>query len=161
MMKVEPQPQHRWLAKLVGEWTYEGEALMGPGKPPEKFRGSETVRTLGEIWTLFEGRGEMPGGAPATMLITLGFDPERDRFTGTWIGSMMTHLWHYDGALDASQKVLTLESEGPSMAGDGKLAKYRDVIEVQSDNERTLTSLALDANGEWQRFMTATYRRKR
>ena len=160
MMKVEPQRQHRWLAKLAGEWTYEGEAMMGPDQPPEKFRGTETVRTLGDVWTLFEGRGEMPGGAPATMLITLGFDPERGRFTGTWIGSMMTTLWHYDGALDPAERMLTLESEGPSMAGDGKRSKYRDVIEIRSDSERTLTSLVAGENGEWQRFMTATYRRK-
>jgi hypothetical protein len=161
MMNVEPREQHRWLTKLAGEWTYETEMLMGPGKPPAKATGTETVRTLGEIWTLLEGRGEMPDGAPATMLMTLGFDPERGRFTGTWIGSMMTHLWRYDGALDAAGKVLTLESEGPSMTGDGKLSKYRDVIEVKSADERTLTSFGLDANGEWQQFMFATYRRKR
>ena len=25
-MKTEPQKQHAWLQKLVGEWTYEGES---------------------------------------------------------------------------------------------------------------------------------------
>ena len=61
----------------------------------------------------------MPGGGPATTLMTLGYDPEKKRFVGTWIGSMMTHLWIYDGALDAAGKVLTLDAEGPSFAGDG------------------------------------------
>jgi hypothetical protein len=79
---------------------------------------------------------------------------------GTWIGSMMTHLWVYDGALDATERVLALDSDGPSMAGDGKLAKYRDAIEIRSDDERVLTSSVLGDDGKWQQFMIAHYRRK-
>jgi hypothetical protein len=40
-MKTEPQKEHQWLQRLVGEWTYESECSMEPGKPPEKFEGSE------------------------------------------------------------------------------------------------------------------------
>ena len=72
---------------------------------------------------------------------------------------MMTHLWAYDGALDVAECVLTLESDGPSMAGDGKLSKYRDAIEIESDDRRTLTSSALGADGVWRQFMTARYQR--
>jgi hypothetical protein len=46
-VQSEPQPQHQWLQKLVGDWTYEGEALMGPGQPPIKSEGTESVRSLG------------------------------------------------------------------------------------------------------------------
>ena len=28
MMHAEPQKEHQWLHKLVGEWTYESEAVM-------------------------------------------------------------------------------------------------------------------------------------
>ena len=131
MMNIEPQKEHQWLQKLVGEWTYESEATMEPGKPPEKCAGTERVRSLGGLWVLAEGQGEMPGGGAATTMVTLGFDPQKNRFVGTFIGSMMTYLWVYDGALDAAQKVLTLEAEGPSMTGDGQMAKYKDVIELQ------------------------------
>jgi hypothetical protein len=159
-MKTEPQKEHHWLQQLVGEWTSEAEADMGPGKPPEKTRGAETVRSLGGLWVLCEGSGEMPGGGAATMLMTLGYDPQKRRFTGTWVGSMMTWLWIYDGSLDASEKVLTLESEGPSFAGDGKLARYRDIIEIVDRDHRLLRSEMLTDDGSWKRFMTAHYRRK-
>lgn len=33
-MKIEPQKEHQWLQKLVGEWTCETEAACEPGKPP-------------------------------------------------------------------------------------------------------------------------------
>jgi hypothetical protein len=160
-MKTEPQKEHQWLQKLVGEWTYEAEASMGPGKPPEKWSGSETVRSIGGIWVLCEGRGEMPGGGMATTLMTLGYDPKKGRYVGTWVGSMMTHMWVYDGSLDTAEKVLTLNTEGPDFAVEGKTTKYKDVVEIKSDDHRVLTSHMLGDDGKWQGFMTANYRRKK
>jgi uncharacterized protein DUF1579 len=159
-MQAEPQTEHRWLQKLVGEWVYETEALMEPGKPLEKCTGTESVRSLGGLWILSEGQGKMPGGGAATMIVTLGYDPQKKRYVGTWVGSMMTNLWVYDGVLDADGKTLTLDTEGPDMSVEGKTAKYRDVYEIKSDDHRILTSHVLGADGKWLKFMTANYRRK-
>jgi hypothetical protein len=162
MRQIEPQKQHQWLQKLCGEWTYEVDATAEPGKPAEQFRGSESVSSLGGFWIVAEGQGEMPGGGTATTLMTLGYDPQQQQYVGTWIGSMMNHLWVYDsGTLDADENVLTLEAEGPAMAGDGSMASYRDVIEIQSDDQRTLTAHVLGDDGSWRSFMTARYRRKK
>ena len=60
-MKVERTKEHEWLAKLVGDWTFETEAVMGPGQPPVKGTGTERVRSLGGLWIVGEGSGEMPG----------------------------------------------------------------------------------------------------
>lgn len=72
---------------------------------------------------------------------------------------MMTYLWLYDGELDADQQVLTLNSEGPDMMVEGKTAQYRDVIDCKSDDYRVMTSYALGDDGQWNKFMTAHYRR--
>jgi Protein of unknown function (DUF1579) len=159
-MLATPQKEHQWLEKLVGEWVSEAE-WAEPGKAPEKHEGTERVRSLGGLWIAADGQGDMPGGGIATMLLTLGYDPQRKRYVGTWIGSMMTHLWVYEGDLDAAGRVLTLETEGPSMAGDGRMAKYRDTIELKSDDHRVLTSHMLGDDGRWQPFMTAHYRRSK
>jgi hypothetical protein len=161
MMNVEPQKEHQWLQSLVGEWTYENEALMEPGKPPVKLGGSETIRSLGGLWILCEGRGECPGVGIATTLMTLGYDPARKRYVGTFVASMMTHLWVYEGSTDSSGTILTLETEGPGMTPDGKMAKYKDVIEVKSTSHRVLTSHMLQPDGSWLQFMTANYRRSK
>jgi len=160
-MKSEPQKEHGWLQKLVGEWTCEAEMQMKPGDPPMKSEGTETVRSLGGLWILADGTGTMPGGGTATTVMTLGYDPQKKRYVGTWIGSMMTHMWIYDGAVDTPGNVLTLDTEGPSMAGDGMMAKYQDVIEFKSDNHRILASQAMGDDGKWRRFMTAHYRRRK
>ena len=158
-MQAEPQQEHQWLQRLVGEWTYEVAATMAPDQPPMECQGSERVRSLGGLWILAEGQGEMPGGGAATAVLTLGYDPQRQRYVGTWVGSMMTHLWVYDGALDAAGRVLTLNAEGPHMTDKGKTAQYKDVIEFTSDDYRVLTSHMLGDDGEWHGFMTANYRR--
>jgi hypothetical protein len=158
MKKPEPQKEHEWLSQLVGEWTFEGEAMMGPDTPPEKFKGTERVRSIGGLWILAEGQGEVPGGGVATNIATYGFDPQKNRFVGTFFGSMMTNLWIYDGALDASGKVLTLDTEGPAMVREGT-AKYHDVITIESADRRLMTSELQGEDGQWTRFMSMTYRR--
>ncbi len=65
------------------------------------------MRSLGGLWVLCEGRCEMPGGGAGTTVMTLGFDPARGLFVGTFIASMMTHLWLYEGGLDPELTVLT------------------------------------------------------
>ncbi len=160
-MHVAPQKEHAWLQQFVGEWTYEHEALMGPDQPPMKATGTESVRSLGGLWVLAEGQGEMPGGGTASMVMTLGYDPQKQRYVGTWIGSMMTHLWVFEGELDADERVLTLNAEAPSMASEGKMTQYKDVTEFKSDDHQVLTSHILSDNGNWQQFMTANYWRKK
>lgn len=160
MQAPEPQDAHRWLQRLVGEWKWEMEAPAGPDQPAMKHEGTESVRPLGELWTIGEGSSTMPDGTAASTVMTLGYDPARQRFVGTFIGSMMTHLWIYEGRLDASGDKLTLDAEGPTFTGDGEMAQYQDEMEWVSDDHRVLRSRVLQG-GEWQQFMEAHYRRVR
>lgn len=160
MQIPEPQAEHRWLQRIVGRWEAETECAMGPGQPSQKSRITETVRSLGGLWVVGEGQGDMPGGGgTSTMIMTLGFDPARGRFVGTFVASVMTNLWVYEGTLDPDGRVLTLDTEGPSFTDPQKLARYQDVITLESDDRRILTSRALGEDGTWQEFMRAEYRR--
>lgn len=154
MDNTAPQKEHLLLQKMVGSWTYEAE---GTDEPKAKVTGSETVRSLGGFWVIAEGQGAMPDGTPASTVTTLGFHPETKRYVGTWIGSMMSYLWVYDGSVDGN--TLNLDSDGPSMAGDGKMAKYRDAIEFVNDNHRILRSQILNEDGSWKVFIVTNYKR--
>jgi len=153
---VEVRKEHRWLQRLVGEWAFESEASMAPGEPPEKYTGTESVRSLDGIWTLCEGRDEK--GAASSMM-TLGYDPARGRFVGTFVVGMMPYLWLYEGELDADGKRLVLDAEGPSFTAEGQMGKYKDSIEIVDDDHRVMTSRFLGDDGEWHEFMRASYRR--
>jgi len=155
-----PQKEHQWLTALAGDWTFESECSMGPDQPPMKSGGKETIRTIGGLWILGDGEATMPDGELGTTMITLGYDPAKKRYLGTWVGSMMNHLWIYDGEMDASGKILTLNAEGPSFSDPTKSCMYQDIIEVKDASHRILRSQYQGENGEWTHFMTAHYRRK-
>ncbi len=163
MTTNEVLAQHRWLRQFEGDWRCESEPVAEAAQDDAcGWTGRETVRALGDLWVLFEGRGDMPDGTAAHTLMTLGFDPshgEGGRFVGSWVGSMMSTLWQYDGELDAAGRVLSLYSEGPDFAGGGT-ARYRDTIEVVSPDERTLSSHMEDAAGNWVPIMRIRYRRQ-
>jgi hypothetical protein len=160
-IQVQPTKEHEWLDKFVGEWTSEAEMTMEPDKPPEKFKGTESVRSINGLWIVAEGKGEMPGGGTATMITTLGYDPQKKRYVGSFLGSMMTNLWIYNGALDATGKILTLDTDGPNFAAGGKMAKFKDSIEFKSNDHRMTTSRVLGDDGSWHQIMTVHYRRKK
>ena len=162
MTPPEPTSQHQWLQQLVGEWTMTGTVEMGPDTPTHESThestGKETVYSLGGLWFVCEGEGCIPDGAPGQMRMTLGYDTTKQKFVGSWVGSMMTNMWVYEGELDDTGKILTLNTEGPGFE-EGTIGKYRDVIEFKSNDQRILTSHALGADGAWNQFMQADYRR--
>ncbi|MBL9118909.1 MAG: DUF1579 domain-containing protein [Phycisphaerae bacterium] len=160
-MQEEQRSEHQWLEQLVGEWTSEVRCRMGPDQPELTFTWQESVRSLRGLWILCEGTSEMSDGSTARTVMTLGFDPRTGRFVGTYIGSMMTHLWVYDGGLDAGRTILTLDTNGPGFGTDGAMARFQDTIELHPDGTRELRSQYQDEKGEWHPFMQAIYRRVR
>ncbi len=156
-MHAEITTQHRWLERLVGTWDVSHEAIMAP---PKETTWTEEVRRVGGLWVSCEGRGLMPDGDPAETIMTLGYDPRRDRYIGTWIGSMMTHLWHYDGILEPTGNVLTLHSEGPDFENEGKTLPYQDIITFIDDHHRTLTALVNKPGKGWEKMMEMHYWRR-
>ena len=158
-MQSEPQKEHAWFKQLVGEWTMQGEAVMGPDQPPMKSKGVESVSMLGDCWMVAEGEAEMPDGQKGKMIMTLGYDPRKKRYVGTWVGSMMDHMWVYDGEMDAAGTTLTLAAEGPDFTDPTKTTTFHDIISF-ADGVRTLTARFLGPDGQWNEMMKSIYTRK-
>lgn len=159
-MTPQIAPEHEWLKQMLGEWTFSVSATNPDGKTIE-LTGTESVRSLGDVWIIADGRGEMPGGGVGYNQLTIGYDTATQQFVGTWIGSMMTNMWVYKGSLDPARKKLTLETEGPDWSHEGKTAIYHEIIEFISSDERTFTSKVQTADGTWSTMMASTYRRKK
>lgn len=153
----KPRGESELLQRLVGEWTYEAEELTGAEQAPRKFKGTEKGRMVGD-WAVLEGHGETPGGS-FTGILTVGYDPDRKKFVGTWICSMSCKLIVYEGTADASNSVLTLETEAPNPALGGKVCKFRDVIESKGEDQKVIKSM-VEMDGKWVTFLTIQYRKK-
>jgi hypothetical protein len=160
MPLAEKTERHVWLQQLVGDWTVKSEATMAEGMDPMRMEGAESVRSLGGLWIVGEGSGSMMG-MPIQTLMTIGYDPAKKKFVGSWVDSLQTHMYVYEGELDAAKKVLTLSTTGPDFADPSKTTNYRDAIEVKDADRRILTSSMEGEDGEWTTFMRAEYTRKK
>src|SRR3546814_15733107 len=94
----------------------------------------------------------MPGGGAATTLMTLDYDPRRQRYVGTWVGSMMIHMWVYEGHLDDSGKVLAPDCEGEDFEQPGRMARYQDIITVTSPAHRPRPAPLQSPDRHWQTY---------
>lgn len=132
----------------------------GTGAAPLKGEGTMTGRTLGGFWVINEIKVSMMG-TTVTGMQTIGFDPAKKKYVGTWVDSMSNHMWNYEGTIDKTGKKLILEAEGPNVMAKGKRSKFRDTYEFQSADKILATSLIQMEDGKWVAFMTATMRRKK
>ena len=155
----EPEKEHQWLQQFVGEWTTKSKADMGPDLPPMECEGSISSRMVGGFWVLNEMKGDM-AGTPMVGMQTVGYDSAKKKYVGTWVDSMVNHMWHYEGSVDATGKILTLEAEGPNFMAGGKLTKFQDIYEFKSADEIVIASTMLGEDGKWITFMTGTAKRK-
>ena len=154
-----PQKEHEWLQQLVGEWETESEVNAGPDQPGQTFKGKESVRSIGGLWVMAEFSADM--GMPFTGILTAGYDAEAKKYVGTWIDSMTSYMWHYNGAVDAAGKILTLETEGPSPMTPGKRCKFKESFEIKDKDHKVFTSTMQMEDGTWTTFMTTKYQRKK
>jgi hypothetical protein len=135
------------------------EATAVPGQPPIQCQGTISTRKLGGFWIICEVTNNMMGTTMHAVQ-TVGYDPAKKKYVGTWVDSMMNHMWKYEGTVDADGKVLTLQAEGPNFESPGKTAQFRDVYEVKGPDEIVTTSQMQGADGKWVTFATGTARRK-
>lgn len=156
-MFAKPQSEHRWLDQLIGDWNIEHRCQMPDGSK-SKTHGKMTCRSLGGMWLISESEGISPEGHAWSSIMTVGFDTVIERFVGTFVGSMMSNVWHYQGDLDKSQRRLPLECEGPKFDGVGT-CQYRDTIEIVDPNRWLFTSEFQDEAGQWTKFLDGIHSR--
>jgi len=155
-----PEKAHEWLQQMVGEWDAEMEAMAAPGQPAMKCKGTIQARSLGGYWVVSEMKADMMG-KPMIGIQSIGYDPKTKKYVGTWVDSMSAHIWKYEGTLDESGKILTLEAEGPNFMLEGKMAKFRDVYEIKSKDEIKTSSGMQGDDGKWITFMNGISKRKK
>lgn len=155
---AKPVNEHQWLKHFVGNWECRFEAPPAPGKPAIKSGGTLQAQMLGELWVVNELKMDMMG-TEMRCFQTIGYNVEKKKYVGTWVDSAMNHMWHYEGSVDSTGKILTLEAEGPSFTTPGKMAMFRDAYELKSADQIVATSSVLGEDGKWTVFMTGSMTR--
>lgn len=152
-------PEHAWLHKLVGEWSIEGEAMMGPGGEVSRSTGYEKSVMFGDLWVMSETDYKMEDGSTMRGRNGLGFDVSFKEYRAFWVMDVSSHLWKSTGTLSDDGNTMTLDCVGPNMEVEGETASYRDTITFQDADHRTVTSQAEMPDGTWYQFSKASYTR--
>lgn len=105
-----PGAPHQLLSGLEGCWTTHTKAWMGGDKPPVESSGTcEQKMILGGRYLQQEYAGEMMG-EPFRGINLIGFDNQRQRFVSTWIDTMSTGIYYFEGPAGADGKTISQES---------------------------------------------------
>jgi hypothetical protein len=155
-----PTKEHEWLNQFIGQWTSQSEATIKPGQAPMTTKGRMSSRMLGKLWVVSDVSFDMDGTLMSAIQ-TIGYDPAKKKYVGTWVDSMMNHLWQYEGSVDETGKILTLEAEGPDLTSPDRTTTFRDAYEFKSRDHIVVTSSALNEEGKWVTFMTGDMRREK
>ena len=152
----DPSPHAAMLQKFVGSWTTESQAVGADSIAPTAYVGTMEAKMLGQTWLVNQYDAKMQGTS-FNAIQRLRFDDSTNKFVGTWVDSFMTHEWKLEGIVDGDR--LVVNSEGPDPSDPTKTAQFRDIYKFESTELITGASEMKDADGNWQTFMTAKYRR--
>lgn len=152
----KPTKQHELLSQFAGKWHVTTETVAMPGMEAMKCEGTETSQMIGGFWLNSRIEATMVG-MPMTSILTIGYDPEKKQYVGTFVCSADSTLWKYEGEMDESGKKLTLLTEGPNPMSPGQTAKYREVLELKDQDHKVFTSYLQTEKGKWNKFVTMEY----
>jgi hypothetical protein len=143
-----PGAPHKMLASLAGTWTTRTRAWMEPDKPPMEGTGTcEQKMILEGRYLQQEYTGEMMGG-PFTGINLVGYDNHTKKYVSTWIDSMSTGIYYFEGTASPDGKIITQESS------------YDDPVRGPMD-WRSVTRIADDHTLEYEMFLTPKGVKKR
>jgi hypothetical protein len=136
-----PGDPHKFLAGLVGNWTTKTTAWMEPGKPPvESFGTCKQKMLLGGRYLQQEYAGEMMGSLFRGINL-IGYDNFTKKYVSTWIDSMSTGIYLFEGAGSDDGKTIT------------QIANYVDPVRGPV-TWRSVTKLVNENTVEYKMFIT-------
>jgi hypothetical protein len=156
-----PGDHHKRMASLVGSWTTKTTMWMEPDKPPMESTGAcEQKMLLGGRYLQQEytGENEMMGGA-FTGINLIGYDNYTKKYVSTWIDSMSTGIYCFEGTASADGKTITQETcyddpvRGPMV--------WRSVSTIVDTNTLKYEMYLIPKGGKEEKAMEMTMSRKK
>jgi hypothetical protein len=152
-----PGAPHQLLAGLEGCWTTRTKAWMGPDQPPVEASGTcEQKMILGGRYLQQEYTGVMMG-EPFSGFNLIGFDNQRQKFVSTWIDTMSTGIYYFEGQADAAG---TITQEGSYEDPDKGPATWRSVTRFVDENTLVYEMYLIPAGGPAEKMSEMTVSRE-
>jgi hypothetical protein len=158
MKLATPGEPHGLLASLEGTWTTKTTGWMAPDQPPMQGTGTcEQKMLLDGRYLQQEYTGEMMGSLFSGINL-IGYDNHTKKYVSTWIDSMSTGIYLFEGTASADGKTITQDTSyddpvrGPMV--------WRSVTRVVDDNTLEYEMYVTPEGGKEEKMMEMTVTRK-
>ena len=153
-----PGAPHKLLSNMAGSWRTRTKMWMEPGKPPMESEGSsKQTMLLGGRYLQQEFTGDMMG-ALFTGIGVQGYDNNTQKYVSTWMDSMSTAIFFFEGTADAEGRTITQYCryddpiKGP--------VRWRSVTKIVNDDTHLFEMYVTDKSDKEEKMMEITYTRK-
>jgi hypothetical protein len=153
-----PGDQHKILSSLEGSWTTRTRGWMEPDKPPMESTGTcEQKMILGGRYLQQEYTGDMMGEKFSGVNL-IGYDNFTKKYVSTWIDSMSTGIYCFEGIASADGKTITQENsyEDPVKGP----ATWKSVSRIIDNNTMEYEMYITPKGGKEEKMMEMTVSRK-
>jgi hypothetical protein len=160
-----PQPTdiHKELVKAnEGVW----DATMrfyaaGTDKPPQEFKGTETIRAVADgLFLITEFEADFVGGKKFRGHGITGYDPRKRKIVGTWADNMNTSIGTLTGDYDPKSKTVTYLFEIADPA-TGQMRKDKQVDEQKGEGHKLYTIFNSGPGGSQVKLMEIETKRRK
>jgi len=161
---------HKLLASLAGNWTYNIKFWMNPdpnAKPQESKGNASTKPLMGGRYFVMDVTGKMQMPGPDGKMKDMefkgmgidGYDNVKKKFISSWIDNMGTGIEFSEGTYDPATKTFTYTSEMEAMPG--MKTKVREVLKIADKDHHTFEWYEDRGNGQEAKTMEISYTRKK
>jgi hypothetical protein len=154
----KPSKEHEFLKEMEGTWDAEMTFAM-PGAAEQSAKGTETVAMVGAFWAVFDVKFPEMMGMAWHGHGTLGYDPTKKKFVGSFVHSAAPNMSIGEGSMDAGGKSVTMAWEG--VGPSGAQEKMREVFEKKDKDNAVMTMYGAGPDGKEMKHFTMTYKRKK
>ena len=105
---MQPTEHHKRVLQGAGHWEGTLSMYMPGMSEASATECSEVVTALGDLWTTSRFECSFMG-MPFTGSSTLGYDPKKGKYVGTWIDSMNPMLTVMEGDFDKEKNAIVME----------------------------------------------------
>jgi hypothetical protein len=153
-----PGEPHKQMASMAGTWTTKTKSWMDPSQPPMESTGTCEQKVL------LDGRflqqdctGDMMG-QKFTGIGLMGYDNFTKKYKATWMDSMGTGIYVFEGTSSADGKTINMTSNWDDPI-EGSM-KVRTVTKIIDNNTQVFEMYGTGKAGKEIKMMEMTYTRK-
>jgi len=155
---VTPQPAHKFLERLAGQWQFERQSVPDRGAEPASLgSGTVSAEMVGDFFVVSRWSGKLYD-MEYKAVQSLGFDVAKKEYSGTWIDSFMNYRWELSGTVDQDNGELTLATSGPGPTGG--TMKFRERYQFHSEDSITIIG-QMHRGEQWISLSTTHLTRKK